>query len=330
MPFKERLKTGSPRKREKPCYVPRDWSSYNNSLKKRGKLSLYFPAGDLKSLLINQHSYAEGVSGRQAYYSKAYVEILLIFYRMLNMGLRAFVGFMEDYWKLRGLDIDVPCFGHLSDLFAALDMTIQQKCATTAVRLKNGENIAVIMDSTGMRFSNAGAWYAKKYGKVPDRTPWRVMHLTMEAEGDILALEMTNTETGDSTGMDQMLAQLDNVGCVIADTGYYQIERNEQLLAKGIMPVIPPKSSAVDDPEHNRHHDQLVRYLAKKGHYAFQKKYGYGLRSRVEAMFSRIKRCIGETLKTRRETSQIQEGKAIANLINQWNAFGMAHCVKKA
>ena len=55
----------------------------------------------------------------------------------------------------------------------------------------------------------------------------------------------------------------------------------------------------------------------------------YGLRARVEAQFSRIKRCIGDTLLTRRIASQTQEGRAIANLINQWNAFGQARCVKK-
>src|SRR5258708_37112660 len=95
-------------------------------------------------------------------------------------------------------------------------------------------------------------------------------------------------------------------------------------------PVIPPKADAVDDAKQNRWHDQLVRYLKEKGQYAFQNKYGYGLRARVEAQFSRIKRCIGDTLLTRRIASQTQEGRAIANLINQWNAFGQARCVKKA
>jgi hypothetical protein len=61
------------------------------------------------------------------------------------------------------------------------------------------------------------------------------------------------------------------------------IERNEQLLASGVVPVIPPKADAVDDAKQNRWHDQLVRYLKEKGQYAFQNKYGYGLRARVEA-----------------------------------------------
>ena len=40
MPFKERLKSGEPRKRPKQSYVPQNWSEYNRSLRKRGMLSL--------------------------------------------------------------------------------------------------------------------------------------------------------------------------------------------------------------------------------------------------------------------------------------------------
>lgn len=74
--------------------------------------------------------------------------------------------------------------------------------------------------------------------------------------------------------------------------------------------------------------DQLARYRRGKGQCGFQNKYEYGLRARVEAQFSCIKRCLGDTLLTRRMASQVQEGPVIANLINQWNAFGRAQCVK--
>ena len=48
MPFKERLKSGQPRKGPKPSYVPQNWSEYNHSLRKRGMVSLYLPKGDLR------------------------------------------------------------------------------------------------------------------------------------------------------------------------------------------------------------------------------------------------------------------------------------------
>ncbi|KVP63721.1 transposase [Burkholderia ubonensis] len=64
--------------------------------------------------------------------------------------------------------------------------------------------------------------------------------------------------------------------------------------------------------------------------YAFHNKYGYGKRALVEAQISRIKRCIGSRLLTRRFESQQREGVIIANLVNRWNSCGTAVCVKTA
>ncbi|MGF6649528.1 hypothetical protein OKW34_000090 [Paraburkholderia youngii] len=51
-------------------------------------------------------------------------------------------------------------------------------------------------------------------------------------------------------------------------------------------------------------------------------------RALVEARISRIKRCIGARLLTCKTESQQLEGVIIANLVNLWNSFGKAVCVK--
>ena len=48
-------------------------------------------------------------------------------YRMYRFGLREFAGFMHDYWRVRKIELPVPSFGHLSDLFAALDIRSTQE-----------------------------------------------------------------------------------------------------------------------------------------------------------------------------------------------------------
>jgi transposase len=126
-----------------------------------------------------------------------------------------------------------------------------------------------------------------------------------------------------------LLPELDGMTKLLSDKAYYQKERNEALLAKWVTPVIQPKSDAIVNGD-GSWHDKIVEYIQRKGMYAFQNKYGHGARSLVEAQFSRIKRCIGESLKTRRDSSQKQEGKTIANLINLWNTFGKSECVKTA
>jgi hypothetical protein len=116
---------------------------------------------------------------------------------------------------------------------------------------------------------------------------------------------------------------------VIADGAYYSIERTQALSQAGITPVIPPPAHAVvhGKPE-TGWHDQITAYITEQGIYAFQKKYGYGVRSLVEAQISRIKRCIGERLLTQKLSSQEGEGVIIASPVNLWNSFGRSVCVK--
>ena len=61
MPYKEAIKSkielNSTAPIQKAKYKVTNWTAYNQSLKNRGKLSLYFPKGDLKSNFINDNSY---------------------------------------------------------------------------------------------------------------------------------------------------------------------------------------------------------------------------------------------------------------------------------
>jgi len=192
--------------------------------------------------------------------------------------------------------------------------------------MADGEEIDLILDSTGLRFSKASDWYETKYGKPCKTRPWRKMHLSMDPEMEMYGAEITGYEESDIGVMDRLFPddKKVKVGKAIADGGYYSIEGVEALYKKGITPVIPPPSDAV---VHNKPtttwHDKIVQYIKDKGTvYAFHKKYGYGPRALVEAQISRIKRCVGTSLKTQKIASQKREGIIIANLINKWNSFG--------
>jgi hypothetical protein len=62
---------------KKSKYKIENWSAYNKSLQKRGKLSLYFLKVDLRSQFINDDIYNKGMSARAALYSGAYIIIWL-------------------------------------------------------------------------------------------------------------------------------------------------------------------------------------------------------------------------------------------------------------
>ena len=332
MPYKQKLKNPSASPRKKPTYKVTNWTEYNKSLKKRGQLSLYFPQGDIKPHFINEESYIPGMSGQQPTYTVPYIQLIYTFYRLFDWGLRQTAGYFEDIWKTKGIDIKVPSFGHLSDLFAVLPIEIQQFCDKLAKRVARGESITLILDSTGLCFGRASDWYEKKYGKSCAKEPWRKMHFSVDPDFNIHELKITDYESSDIGMMDSLIPENPEqpIDKVIADGAYYSHEGVEKLHNRGITPAIPPPSNAVvHGKESTKWHDQVVQYIKDKGTvYAFHKKYGYGLRALVEAQISRIKRCIGSSLKTQKIESQEREGIVIANIINKWNSFGKCVCVK--
>lgn len=100
MPYKEALKPSTSKQpKKKAQYKVINWTHYNQSLRKRGVLSLYFPSGDLRSQFINDTPYQKGMSGQLPTLSPAYIEIMYTFYRLLNFGIRQITGYFEDLWK---------------------------------------------------------------------------------------------------------------------------------------------------------------------------------------------------------------------------------------
>jgi hypothetical protein len=78
----------------------------------------------------------------------------------------------------------IPSYGHLSDLFAALNLSLWQQLSQVVERLTRGENVSVIVDSSGLRFSNVRDWYAKKYRQSAPCEPWWMMHLKGTSHGN--------------------------------------------------------------------------------------------------------------------------------------------------
>ena len=83
-------------------------------------------------------------------------------------------------WEIRRLEIAVPTVGRLSDRFAALKISIRQRCERLRRRLANGEAVSLIVDSTGMQFGPASECHEQKYGRKAAHTPWRKVNLSVD------------------------------------------------------------------------------------------------------------------------------------------------------
>ncbi len=91
-------------------------------------------------------------------------------------------GYFEDLWRTKNMEIPVPSFGHLSDLFSQLPLKVRQFCEKVAKRIERGEKVTLILDSTGLRFGKASHWYETKYRKPCSQKPWRKLHLSSDQD----------------------------------------------------------------------------------------------------------------------------------------------------
>ncbi|MBR7964610.1 transposase [Burkholderia vietnamiensis] len=231
------------------------------------------------------------------------------------------IGTLLDLTKTGGenrADYCLPSFGLLSERFRTLELQVKQRYQGVANRLRDGEAIRLIVDSSGMIFGRASEWHWQKYGRDASRTPWRKMPLSIDPHMNAPQMAIIEDRVCDELGLDAVLAVDANVDYVIADRTYYSIAQTEEWSACGVLPMIPPPANAVvHDQPATRWHDHLVRYIKDKSIHAFRNKYGHGQRALVESQISRIKRCIGARLLTRRLESQQCKGAIIANLLNK-------------
>ena len=211
-----------------------------------------------------------------------------------------------------------------------MPLIVRQYCNRLKRKIEKGEDVFLILDSTGLRFGRSSFWYESKYGKPCKKMPWSKMHLSMDPEMNIHAVEITDNTTADIKELDNLIPDNLEVYKLIADGGYSSIKGVERLFSKGAIPVIPPPCNAViHNNDNTTWHDKIVSYIkVKKSVYAFHKKYGYGKRALVESQFSRIKRFIGSSLLTEKDNSKINEGIIVANIINLWNSFGRPTSLK--
>ena len=83
-------------------YKTKNWSSYNDSLKRRGSLSIWF---DLEMVWTPPPS---GKRGRQQQFSDAAIQTCLTLKVLFSMPLRQITGFVQSLLRLFGLDWAAP------------------------------------------------------------------------------------------------------------------------------------------------------------------------------------------------------------------------------
>jgi hypothetical protein len=190
-------------------YKTKNWSDYNQALKQRGSLLIWF---DDEMVWEAQPC---GKRGRQQAYSDVAIQACLTIKVLFGLPLRHTTGFMESMLKLAGLNWAVPDFSTLCRRQRTLSVAIPFRGSSGPFHL--------LIDSTGIKAEGEGEWNARKHGG-PKRRLWRKIHIGIDEETlEIRAVEVTSSSIGDAPMLPDLLDQIPSdqeIGSVTGDGAY--------------------------------------------------------------------------------------------------------------
>src|SRR5690554_4129701 len=188
-----------------PTYKTRNWPAYNEALKRRGSLTIWFDPE------MTWDAAPTGKRGRQQTYSDTTIQTCLTMKVLFGMALRQTTGFVESLLRLVGLDWSVPDFSTLSRRQKTLAVNIPYRGSKGPLHL--------LIDSTGIKVEGEGEWHARKHGG-PKRRVWRKIHLGIDEQTlEIRAVEVTGSHIGDAPVLPNLLSQIpagEEIGSVTA------------------------------------------------------------------------------------------------------------------
>ena len=214
-------------------YKTKNWSSYNDSLKQRGSLSIWF---DPEMVWTPPPS---GKRGRQQQFSDAAIQTCLTLKVLFGMPLRQTTGFVQSLLRLVGLDWATPDFSTLCRRQQTLNVSLPYRGSTGPLNL--------LIDSTGIKAEGEGEWNARKHAGSKRRV-WRKIHIGIDEETlEVRAVQVTGSNIGDAPMLPKLLNQIpsdQDISSVTADGAYDTRKCHEAIAARDAHAVVPPRKNA--------------------------------------------------------------------------------------
>ena len=257
-----------------PTYKTRNWPAYNEGLKRRGSLTIWFDRE------MTWEATPTGKRGRQPVYSDAAVQTCLTMKVLFGLALRQTTGFVESLLRLIGLDWTVPNFSTLSRRQKTLRVDIPYRGSQGPLHL--------LIDSTGIKVEGEGEWNARKHGGSKRRV-WRKIHIGIDAQTlEIRAAEFTTSDVGDAPMLPELLDQIppdQEIASVTADGAFDTRKCHDAIAARGAAAIIPPRKNAKPwkaDGAGAVARNEALRASQRFGRAIWRRWSGYHRRSRAE------------------------------------------------
>ena len=307
----------------KEKYKVTNWAAYNKSLIARGQVTIYIS----ESALANWYDDGPSQRGAQFVYSDLCIECIIMMKVVFKLAYRQTQGFCESLFELMGLDLEVPSYTQIQRRARILDLA--------PFEIPSKGAIDIVIDSTGLKVYGEGEWKVRKHGYSKRRT-WRKLHLGCDPKtGFIHCHRLTDHSQDDASQIDLLLDQVEEeIEEVCLDGAYDTEDCWDELIYRGIGPVIPPRENAVqwyedqigDLPDYPR--NVAIEQIERIGRKEWKKQSGYHRRSLSETAMYRFKTIHGRQLYSRKMDTQQKETEIKIKAINIMTAQGMPISIK--
>lgn len=297
-----------------PTYKTRNWPAYNEALKRRGSLTIWFDPA------MTWEAAPTGRRGRQPVYSDAAIQTCLTMKVLFGIALRQTTGFVESLLQLTGLDWAVPDFS-----------TLSRRQRTLKVRIPyqgSGGPLHLLVDSTGIKVEGEGEWSARKHGGAKRRV-WRKIHIGIDEETlEIRAVEFTTSDVGDAPMLPELLDKIppeQEIASATGDGAFDTRKCHDAIAARGAAAIIPPRKNAKPwkpDTAGALARNEILRTSKHVGRAIWRRWSGYHRRSRAETKMHCIK-LLGQRLAARDFDRQVAEVQIRVAILNGFTALGI-------
>ena len=301
----------------KVAYRVTNWKTYNESLVRRGSLTMWVDQD-----LINNWNHPPKEKCRRGcprkYHPDVLVLSLVIRYRFA-LPYRQTEGFLTSLLQLMGSDLQVPDYSYMCKQAEKLGLEFE--------KISSAKEIAI--DSSGLKVAGEGERKVRGYG-ASKRRVWKIIHISVDVTSkEIIAVEMTDSNIHDSEVFERLLPTHCEV--IYADGAYDQTRIHEQAACVGAKAVSPPRKNASLGPcpaeeEEERPRDTLILMQGLLGE-NWSKALNYGRRAHSEGVFSRFKRSFGGQLQSRKSQQQFREIMTKISILNLFTGMGMSVAV---
>jgi IS5 family transposase len=286
----------------------RDWSSYNESLVRRGQVLLDFDVIDnwYKELEIMN----KGKVGEPYSYPSSFLQLSGYMRIYFHLPYRQTEGVVKAHAGNK-----VPSIPHYSTInrrVNRLDIQINEKV---------GNDIVIAIDSTGIKVSNRGEWIRHKWHI---RKGYLKIHVAVDIrKKKILSLETTSEEVHDGQVLKKLVdhtLEKNKVKKALGD-GSYDSNSNFRYLSKNhIQAGIKTRRNSKVKPTNCKARNMAV-LRQQRNPKRWKHSVSYGYRWMAETVFSSMKRMFGEHVSARKFPNMIKEMFLKASLYNWFNSM---------